>query len=182
MGRRRIVVALALVVASCASSPDLAYYTLDTTRSAGARAEPELTVERFVVAERLNSSRIFIRTSPVRITSYASARWAAGLGELVQSKLAAELGSSAAGKPELVVSGRVLAFEQVEASTGSRALVRLAVEIRDADAERFDTALHAEVYEAIRAMNDDSVESLVLALSRALDDIAVRIAEDAESL
>jgi len=182
MQAHRAVVASVLVLASCASAPKLSYYTLDMSPSGSARSDANLVVQRFTVTERLNRSQIVIQATPVRVEYYATARWATGPGEMVQQKLGAELGPADAEARVLTVSGRVTGFEQVDTSSGSRSLVRLDVEIRDRGGDRFDAPLIETTYEASRALDGNSVDALVRALSRAVEDIAVQIANDVNKL
>ena len=179
---RRAVVASVLVLASCASAPKLSYYTIDMSPSGSARSDANLAVQRFTVTERLDRSQIVIQASPVRVEYYATARWAAGLGGMVQQKLAAELGPSTGAARVLTVSGRVTGFEQVDTGSGSQALVRLDVVVRARGGERGDNPLIEKTYEASRALDGDGVDALVRALSRATEDVAVQIADDVNKL
>lgn len=173
---------LVVMISGCASAPDLTTYTVDMEASGAAASEVDLTVERFTVSERLDGSRILIQTTPIRVESYATARWAEGLGGMVQRKLAAELASRPGGAGRLVVSGRVLAFEQVDSPSGARALAKLEVSLRDGERPRWEPPLLERTYEAGGFVDGAGVEPLVRALSRALEDIAAEIAEDAASL
>ncbi len=175
-------VVLVVLTASCVSAPDLTHYTIDMTPSGSADSDVGFVVERLTVSERLDRSRIVIQATPIRVDSYATARWAEGLGGMVQHKLAVELGSDKDDARVIVVSGRVLAFEQVDASTPVRALVRLEVGLRNHETPRYEPALLERTYEASRPLDGAGVEPLVRALSRALEDVAARIAEDADSL
>ncbi|MGD8438997.1 MAG: ABC-type transport auxiliary lipoprotein family protein [Holophagae bacterium] len=179
---RRAVVASVLLLASCASAPKLSYYTLDMRPSGSARSDANLAVQRFTVTERLDRSQIVIQASPVRVEYYATARWAAGLGGMVQQKLGGELGPADAEARVLTVSGRVTAFEQVDTDSGPQALVRLDVVIRDHGGDRSDVPLIEATYEASHALDGDGVEALVRALSRATEDVAVQIANDVEAI
>jgi uncharacterized lipoprotein YmbA len=173
---------LVVMIAGCASAPDLTTYTVDMTPSASVRTGIDFAVERFTVSERLDQSRIVIRTTPIRVERYRSARWAEGLGGMVQRKLAAELGPRRGGKRPLVASGKVLAFEQVDSPSGARALARLEVTLRDGELPRYESPLLERTYESDRPVDGAGVEPLVQALSRALEDIAAQIANDAASL
>ena len=179
MSRSIPIVVFVALLASCASAPELATYTIDMTRSGRVDAAVDLDVRGFVVTERLATSRILIQASPTRVESYATDRWASGIGERVELKLVSELESATGAASGLAVSGRVIAFEQVDGAGAPQARVRIEVEIRDAGSNRSEAPLSATTYEATRAAGTDSVEAVVGALSRALEDIAVRIAADA---
>jgi len=98
---------------------------------------------------------------------------------MVQRKLAAEFGPPAAGRRALVIDGKVTAFEQVDSPAGPRARVRMEVTIRDAASRRFDPPLLEKAYESVRPADDDSIDGVVRALTRAVEDIAAEIADDA---
>jgi uncharacterized lipoprotein YmbA len=173
-----ILVAVALALGtSCASTPNLSYYIIDMESSARAEGGVDARVERFVVSERLDRRQIVILSSPVRVEHYATARWAAGVGEMVQTKLAAELGPSG-DDPAWVIGGRVTAFEQIDTSSGPRARVAIDVRIREAGAARSDGAEVAKTYEAEVPADGGGAEAAVRALSRALEDVAAEIARD----
>ena len=98
----------ATVMFGCASTPKFDYYTLDMTRSGRAEPRTGFAVEPLATAEGLGGDRIFIQASPTRVEYFATDRWVAGVGELVQRKLAAELGSGEPGASELRLSGTAL--------------------------------------------------------------------------
>ena len=52
--------------------------------------------------------------TPTRIEYYATDHWVAGVGELVQRKFQTEFGPHEDGRPTYVVSGKVVALEQVD--------------------------------------------------------------------
>jgi uncharacterized lipoprotein YmbA len=176
------MVALLVVLASCASAPKLETYTIDMTPSGRVQTDVGLDVVAFVASERLVTSRIVIQESPTRLDTYATARWAAGVGAMVEEKLAAEFGRVGGGEPGMVVSGTVTAFEQVDAPGGALGRVGLDVEIRRAGSNRSEAPLLAKGYAATRAADGDNADAVVRALSRALEDIAAEIAADAAGL
>jgi uncharacterized lipoprotein YmbA len=182
MKLRLAVVALILVLVSCASAPDLDYYTLDMSSSGKAASNIDLEVGRFVVSQEIDRAQIVIQQSPTRIQFYATDRWASGLGEMVQRKLAAEFGPVVGGRRSLIVSGRVVALEQVDSPSGPQALARLEIAIRDGGAKHYEAPLLEKTYEARRAADANSVDAVVQALSRAIEAIAAEIATDAAGL
>jgi uncharacterized lipoprotein YmbA len=173
---------LLLVLVSCASSPDLDYYTLDMRPSGKADVGLNLVVEKFHVSESVDRAQIVIQKSPTRIEYYATDRWASGVGEMVQRKLTADFGPVVEGRRTLLVSGGVLAFEQVDGEAGPSGRVKLEVAIRDAEAKRYEEPLLEKTYEASRSADENNVDAVVRALSRALEDIAAEIAADAAEL
>jgi len=176
------LVVLLVVVVGCASTPNLDYYTVDMTASGKASTDLNLLVGHFATSEKLDRTQIVIQQTPTRIDYYSNERWATSVGEMVEHKLAAEFGPAVEGRRELIVSGRVTAFEQVDGSSGPQALARLEVAIREGGAKRYETPLLEKTYEASRATDTNSVDAVVQALSRALEEIAAKIAEDAAGL
>ena len=175
-------IALLVVVVGCASTPNLDYYTLDMSPSGKVKADFNLEVDRFAISEKLDRTQILIQYTPTRIDYYATERWAASVGEMVEEKLAVEFGPAVDGRRTLIVSGRVIGFEQVDSSSGPQALARLEIAIREGGAKRFETPLLEKTYEASRAADVNSVDGVVRALSRAIEDIAAEIAADAAGL
>jgi uncharacterized lipoprotein YmbA len=173
---------LVVLLTACASSPDLEYYTIDMGESGGAQTGVHLRVEHFSVSEKLDRSQIVIQVSPTRIEYYSHARWAAGVGEMVRQKLAAEFGSPVEGRRAFAVRGRVVAFEQVDGRQGPRVRVRLEIQLHEAGPEGSDDPLIDASYETERPAEEDGVDAVVQALSRALEDIAADIAEDVRGL
>jgi len=175
-------IALLVVVAGCASTPNLDFYTLDMSSSGKTKVGLNLEVDRFTVSEKLDRTQILIQYTPTRIDYYAHERWAMSVGDMVEQKLAVEFGPAVDGRRTLIVSGRVIAFEQVDSSSGPQALARLEIAIREGGAKRFETPLLEKTYEASLAADDNSVDAVVRALSEAIEDIAAEIAADATGL
>lgn len=182
MKKGHALVVLLVVVAGCASTPKLDYYTVDMTASGKAATNLNLVVGHFETSEKLDRTQIVIQQTPTRIDYYRNERWAASVGEMVEHKLVAEFGPAVEGRRELIVSGRVTAFEQVDGSSGPQALARLEVAVREGGAKRFETPLLEKTYEASGAAETNSVDAVVQALSRVLEEIAAEIAEDAAGL
>lgn len=177
------VVPLALLAFSaCASAPDIDYFTLDMAPSGKVETGVNLEVGHFITTESLGRSQILIQTSPTRIEYYATDRWASGVAELVERKLAAEFGPVVEGRRSLKVKGRVVAFEQVDGGSGAEGRVRLAVVIRDGQAKSYEEPLLAKTYEVTRNADGVKPDAVVQALSRAMEQIAAEIAADAANL
>lgn len=172
----------AVLLTACVSAPEIDYYTLDARPSGSTAATVNLEVGPMVAIEALAGRRIYIQSSPTRVDFYATDRWAASVGELVQQKLAVELGDSVPGRRTLALSGTVLDFGQVDAPGGPTALVRLAVEIRDAEDKRYHQPLLAKTYTASAPAAGVGADAVVTSLSRCVEQIAAEIASDAASL
>ena len=151
MMRIKLVVPLMLLaLGGCASAPDIDYYTLDMSPSGQVETDLNLVVGRFSTTESLGRSQIVIQASPTRIDYYATDRWASGVGEMVEHKLAAEFGPIVDGRRSLRVSGRVMAFEQVDAGIRRQGTGQIGVVIRDGQAKSYEAPLLEKTYEATR--------------------------------
>jgi len=173
---------LLLTLWACASAPDVDYFTLDMASSGTVEPEVNLAVGRFATTEALGRSQILIQASPTRIEYYAVDRWASGVGELVQRKLIAEFGPEVEGRRSFKVTGRALAFGQVDGESGSEGRVVLEVAIRDAEAKSYEDPLLEKTYRATRSADGVKPDAVVMALSRAMEQIAAEIAADAAGL
>jgi len=176
------ILGMLVLLISCASAPNLDYYTLDMTPSKARGGGANLVVDRFTVSEKLDRHQIVIQQSPTRVSYYATERWASSVGELVEHKLAAEFGPVDADQRSLIVEGNVVAFEQIDSAAGPVARVGFEITIRDGDSKRYETPLLEKSYEAERPTSDNNVDAVVQALSRAVEEIAAEIAEDAKGL
>lgn len=167
---------------ACASAPKIDYYTLGMESSGRVDPAVNLSVERLRTTEALGRSQIMVLASPTRIDYYATDQWAGSIGEMVQQKLAAEFGPPIDGRRTLVVSGKVLACEQVDRPGGVEARVKLEIVVRDADVPRYQPALLEKSYAANRAVAGSSPGLVVEELSRCVEDIAAEIAADVSNL
>jgi len=182
MSLSKTIVLTVVVLAGCASAPKIDYYTLSVERSGQAGPTLNLEVERLATTGVLAGDRILIRASPTRVEHFETARWAGGLGELVQQKLATELGPESPGRRTVVVSGTILSCGQLDTPAGPVAEVRLEIELRDPTLRRFEAPQLRRSYEATTPVGGAGVEALVGALSRCVEKIATEIAADAAAL
>lgn len=169
-------------VCACASAPKIDYYTLGMEPSGRAEPTVNLSVERFRSTEALGRSQIMVLASPTRVEYYATDQWAGSIGELVQRKLAAEFGAPVEGRKSLVVSGKVVACEQVDRAGGAEARVTLEVVVRDAELPRYQPPLLERSYSSSRPVTNPSAGAVVEGLSRCVEEIAADIAADTSSL
>jgi hypothetical protein len=167
---------------ACASAPKIDYYTLAMQPSGAIDTGVNLEVERLRTTEALSRSQIMVLASPTRVEYYATDQWAGSVGETVQQKLATEFGAPVDGRRTLVVSGTVLACEQVDGPDGTRARVRLAIVIRDPATPRYQPPLLEKFYDSSRPVSAPNPASLVVELSRCVEEIAAEIAADATRL
>jgi uncharacterized lipoprotein YmbA len=177
-----VQVVLLCVLCACASAPKIDYYTLGMESSGRSDPTVNLSVERFRTTEALSRGQIMVLASPTRVEYYATDQWAGSVGELVQQKLAAEFGAPAEGQRNLVISGMVLACEQVDGPSGIEARVTLDVTVRDADVPRYLPPLLEKSYSSIRGVAAANAGSVVNELSRCVEEIAREITADVDSL
>jgi len=176
-----LTVALCALCA-CASAPKIDYYTLGMEPSGRVVGAANLSVERLTSTQALGRSQIMVLASPTRIDYYATDHWAGSVGELVQQKLAAEFGPPVDGRRTLVVSGKVLACEQVDRPGGADARVKLEIVVRDAEVPRYQTPLIEKSYSSSRPVSGSNPGSVVEELSRCVEEIAAEIAADVSGL
>lgn len=181
--RFRPSLALLLCAAcGCASAPKIDYYTLGMESSGRVDPAVNLSVERLRTIEALGRSQIMVLASPTRVDYYATDQWAGSVGELVQQKLAAEFGPPVDGRRTLVLSGKVLACEQVDRPGGAEARVRLEIVVRDGELPRYRPSLLEKSYSSSRPASSGNPGQVVEELSRCVEDIAAEIARDVSSL
>lgn len=173
---------LFLLMAGCKSAPPTKYYTLDMTPSGAIAPAVHLIVDRIVVGEALSRRDIMIKEGPTKIEYYATDQWAAGLDEMVRQKLEEEFGRAPSSQRTLVLTGEVLAFEQIDTPGGADAHVKLSVELRDEQTSRHDAPLLQKAYEARKKADTERPQDVVRALSQLVENIAAEIVKDAQAL
>jgi ABC-type uncharacterized transport system auxiliary subunit len=178
MKMHRSLAFLLIVFCGCVSAPKVNYYTLAMETSGRTQTDHNLVVERFRTTEALGRNQILIYTSPTEIEYYAADQWAGGVGELVRQKLSEEFGPHVEGRKSLVVSGTVLAFEQVDQPSGTAARIKLQVVVRDADAKRYEKPVMEKTYAITRDATGPKPSAVVQTLSKCVEEIAAQIAED----
>ncbi|MCC6491159.1 MAG: membrane integrity-associated transporter subunit PqiC [Candidatus Hydrogenedentes bacterium] len=171
-----------VLLAGCAHSPEPRFYTLDMTPSGKAAASCNIEVERLRPHDALTRVDLMVKTSPTQVEYYALDRWAATLSELVPEKLRAEFGAPLAGRRTLVLSGTILAFEQVDTEEGANAHVKLDLELRNEGDSRYAAPLLQKVYEIAVPAGQPAPADVVRALSSGLETLATQIAADAGAL
>lgn len=121
---RRLIVALALLVASC-RSPDPSYYTLAAVRGAPATGGPTLVeLRRPGIAGYLDRPEIVRANTAYRLDLNSGERWGEPFGDMLARVLAEDLHSRLPGTAVFTSTGAITA------ETGAR------VEI---DLQRFDS-------------------------------------------
>lgn len=178
MKLRSALVVVTLAVFGCASAPKISYHTLDLEPSGRIESGDNLVVERFQTTEALGRAQIMVSSSPTEIEYYAVDQWVGGVGEMVQRKLSEEFGPGRDGRRTLIVSGKVLSFEQVDRPDGTAARVKLHVAVRDAEKKRYDDPVLEKTYAMIRPVSGPVPSGVVQELSRCMEDVAVEIVAD----
>jgi ABC-type uncharacterized transport system auxiliary subunit len=179
---QRLVIVALLVAAGCATVKGVRYYTLDMKPTGATPSAVNLSVDYFRVAEALARRNLLIMKKPTQIEYYAVDQWAAGIEEIVAEKLNAEFGPKQDGRKAILVSGTILAFEQVDTPGGVDAYIKLSALFRDGDATRYDTPLLEKTYEIRQPASANNAPSVVLALSECLAKIAHEMVTDAGTL
>ena len=182
--RRIVLCGLMLAgLAGCASAPRIDYYTLGTEASGHAGPPVNVVVERFRTTEALARRGIMVSLSDTRVAYRGTDQWAESLGGLVQQRLTAAFGTPVEGRRTVKLSGTVLACEEAIRPSGRYAVIKLAVEVRDATEASYRPPLLAKIYEADRPVREgEDVAPVVEALAVGLDGIAAEIAEDLRKL
>ena len=179
-------VGLALLVAGlmagCASAPGPNLYTLNMAPASGDSGGVQIAVGRLRIAEALQNKRILIKKSPTEIEYYAAAQWAAGLDELLTEKLGVEFGQPDPAGATSVLSGTLLAFEQVDVAAGGEAHVRLAIEIRAEGTSFYSPPVLAKTYDVRLPVAAPTAGAVVEALSACLEQVAREIVADTAAL
>jgi ABC-type uncharacterized transport system auxiliary subunit len=172
----RILLIITLAVAGCGSSPKVDYYTLAMESSGRAESEVNVVVERMHTTEALGRSRIMIAASETRVEYYATANWASSVSELVQRKLQSEFGEPRDADRKFLLSGRITAFEQVDAGGSSSARLAIEAVIRDPTLKRYDEPLLTATFSATKPVAAADPDAVAAALSVCAEDVAADIA------
>ncbi len=170
------------LVAGCATAPGPNLYTLNMAPASGDSGGVQIAVGRLRIAEALQNKRILIKKSPTEIEYYAAAQWAAGLDELLAEKLSVEFGQPSPTGATCVLSGTLLAFEQVDSATGAEAHVRIAVEIRTEGTSYYSPPALAKTYDVRLPVAEPAAGAVVEALSACLEQVARAIVADTSAL
>jgi uncharacterized lipoprotein YmbA len=182
---RRLILALPILLAGCASSvPQYRYYTLDMTPHAQASGEIELASVRIGVNQALSKPEILIRTSPTSVEYYALDRWASGLDEQITEKLKTEFAGPAPDAYRVSLDATLMAFEQVDSPSGPPE-VRVKLDanfvVRDGKLGS-DNAAFNRLYTQSQSAQSASPGAVVEALSRAVEAIATEMAADVQQM
>lgn len=177
-----IIIATVFLMTGCASTPQPRYYTLDMKSSGQTTSENNIDIVRLTTSEAITRTDILIKKNPTEIEYYAEHKWASNIGELVREKLESEFGPHIDGKKTIMISGNILAFEQVDVSGGAEGHIKMELEFRSEDMRTHDKPLLKKAYECSIPATSPKAGPAVKALSSGLERIASEIAEDASRL
>ncbi len=175
-------IAILCCLAGCASAPEVHYYTLDMGASGKIHDGPAIEIGIFRPSDALSRPELMIHTSPTEIEYYQADQWAANLADLVEEKLAVELESSAWSAEAVRLDGDILAFEQIDTPGGADAHIKLEIRVRETNTSRTSQPLLRKIYEERIPARTNKPGAVVIALSRALEEIAVQISVDIGTL
>lgn len=175
-------VAAGLAITGCTSAPPSEYFTLDM-RPSGAPAAPlNIEIGMINITEPLAQSNLLIKKSPTQVERYAAGQWAGGLDEMLKEKLRTELGVQSGSARSLTLTGDLLAFEQVDVAEGAVAHVKLDAELRETGKSRYTPALLKKTYDITVPAKAPEANEAVIALSRAVEQLAAQVVADASKL
>jgi uncharacterized lipoprotein YmbA len=177
--KRLALLTAILGAAGCTSTPAPRYYTLDMTPSTQHERPCNIVVDRLRPAESLVRTDILIHKTPTQVEYYALDRWAASLGELIAHKLNAEFGPIDEQHKTILLTGEILAFEQVDVPGGAQAHIQIQLEAREEGASRHEKPLCVRMYHKTLPAKSPAPEAVVQALSEGLEQIAAEICEGA---
>lgn len=189
-GRALAVMAAGMVVTwlpGCATAPPQQYYTLDMRPSGKVSTPLTISVGMINIAEPLAQKNILIKKSPTEVEYYAVGQWVGSLDELLREKLEAELGQPVGAPRTLALTAELFAFEQVDVidaagAATAEANIKMEVQLRESGKSRYTPPLHQRIYNIQVPCPDTSVNGLVVALSRGVEQLAAEIVADAAKL
>ncbi|MBI5090976.1 MAG: membrane integrity-associated transporter subunit PqiC [Candidatus Hydrogenedentes bacterium] len=183
MNRLANVLVAAVLITGCVSAPPPQYFTLNMEPSGKARAEKNnLDVDHLLPAEALIRNQILIKKNPTEIEYYKRAMWAERVDAVVREKLEAEFGPKNDSRPTFILSGDLLAFEQLDTEGGADAHIKMALEFRPAGSSRYDKPTFSKTYEIRVTAKTRSPGAVVEALSQGVEQIAAQIVADGKAL
>jgi uncharacterized protein len=172
-----VLLALTAIVAACASSPPMRFYTLTSVgnESASANAPPAIRVVRVNLPGEIDRPELVQRIDATRLQLAEDDRWAAPLGQMIQRVLSADLQSrvppttSGSEPDQLVVD-----IEEFIADGNCTVTLRAAWSLKPANAATQPT----RGYETVKAETSNGCAVAVLpeVMSRALAVLGDRVA------
>lgn len=177
-----VPVLVALLLAGCLGGGNTRHFQLDMTPAGHSPETINIMVDRLVAADPLIPSEIMIQASPTEIRYFSDALWAASMSELVREKLSVEFGPIQPDVPTVLVTGRIRQCGRLEENGAAYAQVRMDLALREEGMGRNAEPLHRKTYEVRRPLGSDDPSVLVIELSRAIEQIAAEIMEEAAAI
>lgn len=157
-------------------------HTLDMTPSGKAVARMNIDVAALRRSDALGRNSILIRPNATSVEYFPQDRWAANVSNLVAEKLEAEFGAPETGRETVQLTGTIVAFERLDSAQGAAGHVKLDAMLQGDSEGARERPLLWKMYEATAPAEDNSAAAVAVALSRALEEIAVSVAADAERI
>lgn len=177
-----VVLSILLFASGCISNTSVRYYTLEWN-SPLPPDEPPLCLQVTSVraVDSLKRKEILIRKSSVEIEYYSSHLWASSLEELITHKLNQSFTCPQSGKiePKLLLHVEILEFEEIESEPKPKVSAKLWVQFLSPQQMEI---LTQKSYAQVKQVNSTEVKDIVKALSECIDEIIVRIHQDALEL
>jgi ABC-type uncharacterized transport system auxiliary subunit len=182
MSGHRIACAVIACIAACGGRlPETRYYQLVAPTTTSRPGELVIALETFETDAGYDDDRIVYRATPYRLDYYQYHRWSSSPGVMIGNFLEQALERSGefrsvtravSERSPVVVRGRVLAIEEVDATT-TNWFGRLVVELTLTDSKTGET-LWSEQFEETEPLRTKLAEGLAKALSIAMTRIASR--------
>lgn len=180
-----LILTAALAVSACSSTPPVKFYKLATPalERPDEAAQLVLGVEDFTASPVYDDLRIIYRKNAYTLDYYHYHRWSAPPSILVTDSIRAGLERSGRYKGVLsgfsssadaIVSGRVIAFEEVDEESAWFAHAEVAVEVRSA---RDGSLLWSSQIEARQKLAKRDPEGLAQAMTGVMAKLNARIQE-----
>lgn len=187
-GKILLVLAATALLAGCAGSPSSRFYTLTPLGApqappGAAASHLAVNIEPVDIPDYLDRPQIVTREGNNEVKVAEFDRWAGSLGENISDVLAEDLGQllgsdgvvvnngALVGKPDYVVSMRVL---RLDCLPGDRVLLKAQWKVASGDGKKERT----RVSTIAEKVSDRQYETLVAAVNRALDRVSREIATE----
>ena len=160
-----------VLMAGCASPPELRYFTLEPTEQVARKWREPLYVSRVQVPAYLDDNRIWVRPQTHRVETLPNARWAERLPLAITRSLQNQFGAGVAEASDGArLSVDIQQFEAVwaDGEPGARVVLRAAWRIGDGEARSLSMKATAP---------DREASTLVAVMSSQVGQLAKAIAE-----
>lgn len=157
-------------------------HTLDMTPSGKAVARMNIDVSALRRSDALGRNSILIRPNATSVEYFPQDRWASNVSNLVAEKLESEFGAPETGRETVQLTGSIVAFERLDSAQGAAGHVKLDATLQGDSEGARERPLLWKMYEATAPAENNSAAAVAVALSRALEEIAVSVAADSKRI